>query len=134
MVTTIKFLFDDLVEEARKLAAREFNNTFDNTMGMYYLLLPMDMFHTIKSIDGQCIRVNEKMGDAIMGIFMEHDKIHCPTYIAGGSWLNHGFGVNENIPDNEVWATIGAVEYKPRDMDTVDIARVVSISSLEKDE
>ena len=77
---TVEKLFD-----TAKLCGLKSNEVADS---LYKAVLPeWDRIASISGYPG----VNEKTSKALFGLFIEHDRIVNPDYMAGGLWMNNGF-------------------------------------------
>lgn len=60
----------------------------DVLIAIYRLVFPD--WDDIEQIEGWPT-VNDKTWKAIARMFMDFDKVHHPTVLAGGAWMNNGF-------------------------------------------
>lgn len=66
--------------------------------------------HGIKCI-GEYPTVSLETSDYIWNKFRSFDKVHHPEVIAGGAWLNRGFGYSHSCPSWQVRHIPADVEY-----------------------
>ena len=81
----------------------------DVIVAIYRIVFPR--WDEIEKIDGWP-RVNKKTWGNICHKFFEFDKTHHPTVMAGGCWMNSGFGSDDSLPDWKADLDGVSVSYK----------------------
>ena len=60
-------------------------------------------------------KVNKARHELLFDMAIEFDKKHHPKVMAGGMWMNNGFGVDERLEfDDGVYVPISEIKYKSK--------------------
>ena len=81
----------------------------DVIVSIYRIVFPR--WDEIKKIDGWP-RVNKRTWGYICTKFFAFDKAHHPNVMAGGAWMNSGFGSDDSLPNWKVSMDGVSVTYK----------------------
>ena len=85
-------LTSDMIDECFK----DKTHQHDVIIALYKIVFPQ--WDDIEKIEGWP-RVNKLTWGHICTKFFEFDKQHHPTVMAGGCWMNSGFGSDDTLPN-----------------------------------
>ncbi len=87
----------------------KYDNQYDVLIAIYKVVFPD--WDDIEAVSGSP-SVSPKTWQDICGMFIEFDKVHHPTVLAGGCWLNRGFDSLSKAEDGTVDISSLEIEYK----------------------
>jgi len=87
-----------------QLTQEQIDEVFDNAkhqceyvIGLYKLAFPLT-WDMIQKVNGYP-RVSKATNEYIFQKAIDFDKVHHPNVMAGGAWMNNGFGGKDGIDD-----------------------------------
>jgi len=102
----------------RKLTQEMIDDVFETAadqgeavIGLYKIAFPE--WDRVVKIGGGYPHVSDATSSYIFKKAMALDREHHPDVLAGGAWMNSGFGTDKTVPDWVVDTSECEVEYRP---------------------
>ena len=74
-------------------------------LALHKILFPE--WDNLESVDGY-VRCSRRCAETILSMCIAFDRVNAPDVMAGGSWLNYGFSIDESIQDEcrDEWTVV----------------------------